>query len=84
MSQKKKLIKRLLSRPKDFEFSEAETLLNYLGYKRNNKGKTSGSRIEFVKNGTNIIQLHKPHPGNILKGYQIKQLIEILVKEDLI
>ena len=45
MGQKEKLIKLLKSKPKDFTFEEAETLLSYLGYTRSNKGKTSGSRI---------------------------------------
>lgn len=40
MGQKEKLIQRLKSRPKDFTFQEAETLLGYLDYKRSNKGKT--------------------------------------------
>ena len=31
MGQKEKLIKRLKSKPKDFTFDDAETLLNYLG-----------------------------------------------------
>lgn len=39
MGQKEKLIQRLKSRPKDFTFQEAETLLGYLDYKRSNKGK---------------------------------------------
>lgn len=48
MGQKEKLIKKLLSKPKDFTFTEAETLLNYFDYVRSNKGKTSGSRIIFI------------------------------------
>ena len=31
MGQKEKLIQRLKSKPKDFTFDDAETLLNYLG-----------------------------------------------------
>lgn len=41
MGQKEKLIQRLKSKPKDFTFDDAETLLNYLDYIRSNKGKTS-------------------------------------------
>lgn len=33
MGQKDKLIKKLKSNPKDFTFNEAESLLDYLGYK---------------------------------------------------
>ena len=45
MGQKDKLIERLQSKPKDFTFEEAETLLSFLSYRRSNKGKTSGSRV---------------------------------------
>ena len=78
MGQKEKLIQRLKSKPKDFTFQEAETLLGYLEYIRSNKGKTSGSRVVFESNEHGNILLHKPHPNNELKIYQIKQLIDVL------
>ena len=79
MSKKEKLIKRLLSKPKDFTYNELRRLLAFLGYFENNGGKTSGSRVSFYNSKTNhIIRLHKPHPGNELKQYQIEQLIEEL------
>ncbi len=84
MGKKEKLIQRLKSRPKDFTFDDAETLLNYLDYVRSNKGKTSGSRIMFVSDNHGSILLHKPHPQKELKSYQVKQLIEILEQEGLI
>ncbi len=85
MGKKEKLIKRLKSRPKDFSFDEAETLLNFFGYRRSNKGKTSGSRVMFsCDEHSVVIMMHKPHPDNILKDYQIKQLIELLSQEGLI
>lgn len=84
MGKKEKLIKRLLSLPKDFTFNEAETLLNYLSYSRSNKGKTSGSRVIFLSDTHSPILLHKPHPNNELKNYQVKQLVQILKDEGLI
>lgn len=84
MGQKEKLIQRLKSKPKDFTFDDAETLLHYLDYIRSNKGRTSGSRVMFVSEGHGNILLHKPHPQKELKTYQIKQLIEILEQEGLI
>ena len=84
MSQKDKLIKRLKSKPKDFTFEEAETLLNYLSYKRYDKGRTSGSRVMFSSDEHAPILLHKPHPRKELLSYQIKQLLEVLEQEDLI
>lgn len=84
MGKKEKLIKRLKSKPKDFTFDEAETLLSFLSYERSNKGKTSGSRVSFSCKGHGTILLHKPHPGNELKGYQVQQLIDTLEQEELI
>ena len=84
MGKKEKLMQRLKSRPKDFTFDEAEILLGYLSYSRSNKGKTSGSRVMFTSERHAAILLHKPHPGNELKGYQVSQLLDILGQENLI
>ncbi len=84
MGQKEKLIQRLKSKPKDFTFDEAETLLRYLSYVRLNKGKTSGFCVMFTSEEHKAILLHKPHPQKELKAYQIKQLIEVLEQEGLI
>lgn len=84
MGQKEKLIRRLLSGPKDFTFEEAEKLLGYFGYARSNKGKTSGSRVMFVGQDLAPILLHKPHPRKELLDYQLKQLIDILTEEGLL
>ena len=84
MGQKEKLIRKLKSRPKDFTFDEAETLLNYLTYRRSNKGRTSGSRVIFISDEYAPILLHKPHPRKELLDYQVKQLVEVLEQEGLI
>ena len=60
MGQKEKLIQRLKTRPRDFTFEEAETLLRFLGYTRFDKGRTSGSRVAFVREGSPPLLLHKP------------------------
>ena len=70
--RRKKLIQRLKSKPKDFTFDDAETLLKYLDYVRSNKGKTSGSRVMFINEEHGSILLHKPRPQKELKSYQIK------------
>jgi len=85
MSKRDKLIDRLLERPSDFEYDEARTLLGRLGYREDNRGRTSGSRVAFVNSETkHIIRLHKPHPGSILKKYQMEQLIEELENQGVI
>lgn len=83
MSKLEKLLKRLHSKPKDFTYQEAKTLLEQLGFVEYNKGKTSGSRVKFKNEKYKFpIELHKPHnTGNILKPYQVN---EILMKIDLI
>jgi len=83
MTQKNKLLERLKKIPKDFTFDETRTLLELLGFEMFNKGKTSGSRIKFVR-GDTIIILHKPHPRKELLEYQIKQILDILEQEGLL
>lgn len=78
MSRLEKEIERLKSKPKDYTYDEVKSLLNKLGFYENNKGRTSGSRVEFIKNGEVEIELHKPHPKNIIKPYQIKIIIKKL------
>ncbi len=84
MSQKDKLIQRLKSKPRDFTFDEAETLLKYLDYVPSDKGHTSGSRVIFTSKCHAPVLLHKPHPQKELREYQVKQLVEILEQEGLI
>ena len=78
MSRVEKLLDRLLSNPKDFTWDELVNLLAHFGYYEHNKDKTGGSRRKFVDENKNIISLHKPHPGNILKTYTIKEIIDHL------
>ena len=78
MSKIEKQLNRLKSMPKDFTYNELKAILNYFGFQEHNKGKTSGSRVKFVDNQNRIIELHKPHPRNILKEYQIKLIIDKL------
>ena len=84
MGQKDKLIKKLKSKPRDFTFEEAETLLNYLSFDRSNKGRTSGSRVMFKSENHGSILLLTPHPRKELLDYQVKQLRERLEQEGLI
>ncbi|MCL2219479.1 MAG: type II toxin-antitoxin system HicA family toxin [Chitinispirillia bacterium] len=83
MGKKDKLITRLKSVPKDFTFDELKTLLGLLGYVMSNVGKTSGSRVCFMRENIPL-RIHKPHPENELKPYQIKDVINILTQENLI
>ena len=84
MGQKEKLLLRLKSKPKDFTFSEAETLLGFLGFARDDKGRTSGSRVLFSHPEHPPILLHRPHPRKELLSYQVNQLIDYLKQEGLL
>lgn len=73
MGTKDKLILRFRSKPKDFTFSELKRLLKGFGYLEE---QSSESRVVFINGVLNHkIKLHKPHPGNILRRYQM-DLIE--------
>jgi hypothetical protein len=80
MSKIDKLIVRLLSFPKDFTYSELKMLLLSFGYK---EIQGAGSRVCFSSNDHKI-KLHKPHPGNILKRYQLELIIDELTNKGLI
>ena len=83
MSRKQKLIERLKSKPIDFTFDEMESLLFSLGFLKSNTGKTSGSRVKYRLDGIEI-RVHRPHPSNQLKHYQVSQILNILEQEGLI
>ncbi len=85
MSQKDKLIKKLKSLPKDFTLEEADSLLGYLSYSRSEKGKTSGSRVEYYNEALDAsIGFHRPHPQKELPHYVVKRIKEELEGKGLI
>ncbi|WP_366125484.1 type II toxin-antitoxin system HicA family toxin [uncultured Lactobacillus sp.] len=51
----------------------------YSDFELSNKGKTSGSRVQFSYNNVNI-DLHKPHPQKYLKRYQLERIKQVLQK----
>lgn len=79
MSTIEKLRKHLFSKPKDFTYDEAKRLLEFYGFTEKNKGKTSGSRVVFMRESDKkTFYLHKPHPQNTLKAYVIKEMIDFI------
>ena len=85
MAKFEKLKARLLSKPSDFTWDELVTLLGHFGYTEVNTGKTGGSRRKFAEaTSKHIINLHKPHPGKILKSYQVNQVVATLKEQGLI
>ncbi|QEC42659.1 type II toxin-antitoxin system HicA family toxin [Pseudobacter ginsenosidimutans] len=74
MTQSSKLLNRFLKNPKNITWNELCTILFQFGFQEGNR-KTGGSRRKFVDDHRNIISLHQPHPGSIVKQYAIKQVI---------
>lgn len=78
MGKQEKLKAKLLTRPKNFKWSELESLLGNLGF---DLLKGSGSRRKFYHKEKNIlINLHEPHPEKILKRYMVDQVLKKLIE----
>ncbi len=80
MTQIDKLINKFMERPPrtDLTYQELERLLVNMDY---NKIEGGGSRVKFYRNdGLFPISIHKPHPGNILKTYVVREVQKILEK----
>ena len=85
MSKKEKLKARLLRKPIDFTYRELITFMSGLGYREDQKGKTSGSRVIFIHpTSGHSLFFHKPHPARVMKRYQIDYLIDELEKNRLV
>lgn len=85
MTAKDKLITRFKTLPKDFTYDELCKLLKGFGFEKSNKGKTSGSRVRFINTESKtVIDLHKPHPGSIMKEGALKDVYVKLVLNDFI
>ena len=81
MSKKVNLIQKLLL-ARTFKFSELISLLQILGY---TELQGNGSRVKFDNgNPEDLINLHKPHLGNEMKAYAVKQVKEKLQRGGLI
>lgn len=79
MSRRDKLLGRFRAKPADFGYDEMTKMLKALGYRPVKSGRTSGSRIAFCDPRTgHIIRLHRPHPGRIMKRYQLDLVEEAL------
>ena len=84
MTKSDKLLKKFKSKPKDFTYEELVQILKYFGYEEFKTGKTTGSAKKFKNDKNDLINFHKPHPGNIVKSYVINQIIEKFERNGLI
>lgn len=85
MTKKDKLLARFCRLPKDFTFEEAVTLFAMFGFVLDTKGGTSGSRVEFRNTELKLnFLMHRPHPTNIVKNYQMQLILDFLRNNNLI
>ena len=85
MTKKEKLIERMRQLPKDFTFAELETVFLQLGFEKDDKGKTSGSRVRFYNKDKQLQYLaHRPHPNSIVKEKALKDIVNYLTENKLI
>jgi len=86
MGRKNKLLKRLLSLPKDFTFDEVVAVLAFFHFHEKKTGKTSGSVVKFINEKFihEPIIFHRPHPQHIVKIYILKSIISCLLRCKLI
>ena len=85
MTKQEKLIEKMCRLPKDFTFAELETVLLQLGFEKDDKGKTSGSRVRFYNKDKQMQYLaHKPHPSSIVKEKALKDIVDYLKENKLI
>lgn len=76
MSRQGKLLLKLLNKQAAFTWQELTVLLRGFGYRQ---VEGEGSRVKFDNgNPLAMINLHRPHPGNELKAYVKRQVIEHL------
>lgn len=81
MSKEEKMIRRIKTCPSDYTFTEALAIGARFGYQERNKGSTSGSRVMLYRESDRRkILLHKPHPGEVMKVYAVRQLLEQFIE----
>ena len=82
MGKQNKLKNKLLDHHRSFTWQELSSLLKILGYQ---EIQGNGSRVKFDNgNPDDLINLHRPHPGNEMKRYVVRQIIEKLKQANLI
>ena len=81
MARQDKLLARFGAQPADFTWDELVRLLRGFGFVVESKGRTSGSRVRFTQPGSPPINLHRPHPGSIVRRYQLREVQAFLIAE---
>ena len=80
MAKRDKALRRFAGTQGPFTWKEVAAVLKALGFSCD---EAQGSRVLFSRGGIDVI-LHRPHPGNEVKAYVVRQLKEKLRAENLI
>jgi hypothetical protein len=77
MSKKQKLLDRFLLSPpvKDFRWDELVSVMDHLGFDIDRSGGGSHGHFVLRSDTDLVIDIYKPHPGGIMYGKQLKQVI---------
>ena len=76
MGRREKLIARFEKIPADFTWDELCRMMKGFGFEALGG---SGSRYKFLHSESKqVVSLHLPHPGNIVKRYALRQVRETL------
>ena len=60
-------------------FDDVVTLLTGLGFEYD--GSAEGSRVRFIADDGDHFTIHRPHPGNELKKYQLAEVRAFLERQ---
>jgi hypothetical protein len=79
MAKIEKIVRRLSSKPADFEWSEFKAVMQHFGFELKTTG---GSGRKFIHRETRAaLFMHEPHPSKVLKAYQVRDAVAFLTKE---
>jgi hypothetical protein len=86
MTQSQKALERIkvLPTPSDVRWEELVSVLRSLGYTLLPAKKGGSYRRFHNKETDHVIQLHEPHPANVVKKCYIKAVVEVLKEQGLI
>ena len=79
MAKIEKILRRLSSKPADFEWNEFKAVMQHFGFELKTTG---GSGRKFIHPETRAAHfIHEPHPSKVLKAYQVRDVVAFLTKE---
>lgn len=81
MTKKDRLTNRFRTARRTFPWRDFCVLMKQLGYVQQ---EMAGSRVRFTHPEYPMILLHRPHPGNEIKGAALRSVQQLLKQEGVI